>query len=93
MRSYENEDMAWQRLQDIQREAENRRLVEAGGPPDEGGLAGLIAEITWSFVHALGLKRRRTEVIAVEPPGQDWQASGRWTPGDGRGEPGLPAGD
>jgi hypothetical protein len=31
---YENEDVAWQRLQDVQREAENRRLIRAGGPPD-----------------------------------------------------------
>jgi hypothetical protein len=103
MRSYENEDIAWRRLQDVQREAENRRLIAAGGPPTAGGgVAGLIAELAWSFVHALGLAprwwardpgRRRTEVLAEEPPGHDWPASGWWTPGDGRGEPGLPAGD
>ena len=30
MYPYMNEDAAWQRLQDIQREMENRRLVAAG---------------------------------------------------------------
>jgi hypothetical protein len=29
-----NEDVAWQRLQDVQREAENRRLIASGGPAD-----------------------------------------------------------
>jgi hypothetical protein len=29
---YMNEDAAWQRLQDIQREMENRRLTAAGQP-------------------------------------------------------------
>jgi hypothetical protein len=29
-----NEDMAWQRVQDVQREAENRRLIASGGAPD-----------------------------------------------------------
>lgn len=32
MNLYYNEDMAWQRLQDTQREAENRRIVAGGGP-------------------------------------------------------------
>jgi hypothetical protein len=30
-----NEDVAWQRLQDVQREAENRRLIASGGPADQ----------------------------------------------------------
>jgi hypothetical protein len=58
MRSHENEDIAWQRLQDVQREAENRRLIKAGGPPTTGGVAGLIGEVAWGFVHALGLAPR-----------------------------------
>lgn len=32
MYPYVNEDVAWQRLQDIQREIENRRLMAAGQP-------------------------------------------------------------
>ena len=32
MNRYQNEDMAWLRLQDSQREAENRRLTAGGGP-------------------------------------------------------------
>jgi hypothetical protein len=31
-----NEDVAWQRLQDVQREAENRRLIASGGPANSG---------------------------------------------------------
>jgi hypothetical protein len=55
---HDNEDMAWRRLQDVQREAENRRLIAAGGPPTTGGGAGLIADVGWGFVHALGLAPR-----------------------------------
>lgn len=33
MNQYANEDMAWLRLQDLQREAENRRLVAKGRRP------------------------------------------------------------
>ena len=33
MYPFMNEDAAWQRLQDIQREMENRRLMAAGRPP------------------------------------------------------------
>ncbi len=58
MSRYGNEDMAWQRLLDAQREAENRRLIAAGGPPATRGLAGVIGEVAWSFVHALGLTPR-----------------------------------
>ena len=58
MSRYGNEDMAWQRLLDVQREAENRRLVASGGAPTVSGLAGVIAEVAYSFVHALGLAPR-----------------------------------
>jgi hypothetical protein len=61
MGRYENEEMAWQRVLDVQREAENRRLLNAGGSPATSGLAGLagvIADVTWSFVHAFGLAPR-----------------------------------
>jgi hypothetical protein len=33
MNQYVNEDMAWLRLQDVQREAENRRLTAGGRRP------------------------------------------------------------
>jgi hypothetical protein len=61
MGRYENEDMAWQRVLDVQREAENRRLLGAGGSPAMSGLAGMagvIADVTRSFVHAFGLAPR-----------------------------------
>ncbi len=32
MNGYYNEEMAWRQLQDLQREMENQRLVDGGGP-------------------------------------------------------------
>jgi len=40
MRSHMNEDLAWLRVQDMQREAENRRLV-AGSPRFMGAVSAL----------------------------------------------------
>ena len=37
MNRYQNEDVAWLRLQDMQREAENRRLTAAGGTSNPMG--------------------------------------------------------
>lgn len=35
MNPYVNEEVAWQHIQDLQREMENSRLVAAGNPPAE----------------------------------------------------------
>jgi hypothetical protein len=37
MNRYQNEDVAWLRLQDMQREAENRRLTAGGGTSNPVG--------------------------------------------------------
>jgi hypothetical protein len=74
MGRYENEEMAWQRVQDVQREAENRRLLDAGGSPalsGLSGLAGMIADVTWSFVHAFGLAPRWWAGDSAAPKPQD----------------------
>jgi hypothetical protein len=55
-----NEDVAWERLQDVQREAENRRLIASGGPTDTGPkprsaskrsflhrAAGVVEDVLW----------------------------------------------
>jgi hypothetical protein len=55
-----NEDVAWQRLQDVQREAENRRLIAAGGAAYTGPnprsvlkrsllrrVAGVLEDVLW----------------------------------------------
>ena len=55
---YGNEEIAWQRLLDAQREAENRRLLSAGGPALTVGLWRWIAGGIWGFTHALGLTPR-----------------------------------
>ena len=44
MNPYMNEDVAWQRLKDLQREAENRRLLAQGGSSEAG---------RWSVRHLL----------------------------------------
>jgi hypothetical protein len=46
MNAQYNEEMAWRRLQDMQREMENQRLVDAGGPPARAWLS-LLAERAW----------------------------------------------
>lgn len=50
-----NEEMAWRRLQDMQREVENQFLVGAGGPPLRSWLPRL-AERLWLVA---GLAARR----------------------------------
>jgi hypothetical protein len=35
MNPYVNEEVAWQHIQDLQREMENSRLMSAGNPPAE----------------------------------------------------------
>lgn len=50
-----NEEMAWRRLQDLQREMENHRMVDAGGPALRWWLPRL-AERAWLVA---GLASRR----------------------------------
>ncbi len=56
MNTYANEDLMWQRLKDIQAEAENRRLLGHGRPATMA-LVGLLARRAWWLA---GLAMRRT---------------------------------
>lgn len=55
MNSHYNEEMAWRRLQDMQREMENEFLVEAGGWPLRARLPRLAGRL-WLIA---GLAARR----------------------------------
>ena len=62
MNSRMNEDLAWLRVQDIQREAENRRLM-AGGPS-----LGVKAALGRLIVRILSVAQsRRTRPVAPSP--------------------------
>jgi hypothetical protein len=60
MNPYVNEDVMWQRLKDLQVEAENRRLY--GPPPGPTRLVRLLAQRAWLLA---GLAVRR-------PPRRTW---------------------
>ncbi len=49
MYPYLNEDAAWQRLKDLQREMENSRLMAEHGPAWLGRIAGEAAEFGWAL--------------------------------------------
>ena len=52
MYPYMNEDAAWQRLQDLQREIENSRLIAAGQP---GATFELLKQLAVRAWHLAGL--------------------------------------
>lgn len=56
MNPYANEEMAWQRLCDIQREMENSRLIAQGGVPALGRAIRLLGTRAWWLA---GLAMRR----------------------------------
>jgi len=56
MHPFMNEDAAWQRLQDIQREMENRRLMAAGQPDTTLEFFRWLAARAW---HLAGLAATR----------------------------------
>jgi hypothetical protein len=58
MNPYMNEDVMWQRLKDLQREAENSRLLAQQLGPGFLHLARLIISSAWGAIHALGLAPR-----------------------------------
>jgi len=58
-----NEDLAWMRVQDMQREAENRRLM--AGSPLFGALSALGRVILRSLANA---RSRRTATQSVARP-------------------------
>lgn len=75
---YYNEEMAWRHLQDLQREMENHRLVDAGGPALRWWLPKLARRI-WIVAGLASRRAPRWNPALVEP-----------VAGDGRGD--RPAG-
>ncbi len=57
MYQFNNEEAAWQRLQDIQREMENSRLIATYGVPKTAYVLRLLGERIWWIA---GLAMRRT---------------------------------
>jgi hypothetical protein len=68
MNPYANEDVMWQRLKDMQREAENSRLFVESTLPGLVRMAGLLAKRAW-WLGGLALRRapRRSALRVVEP--------------------------
>jgi hypothetical protein len=67
MYQYNNEEVAWQRLQDIQREVENSRLIATHGLPATVHLARLMGERIW-WLAGLAMRRspRRHRTARIE---------------------------
>lgn len=67
MNPYMNEDVMWQRLKDIQREVENRRLVGPRSLPSAWDLTKLLGKRVW-LIAGLAMRRppRRAPVQIVE---------------------------
>ena len=65
MNPYMNEEVMWQRVKDIQREAENRRLMEPRG----SWLLGLFSSLALSLGRSLGRSPR--SLVRSEPWPQD----------------------
>jgi hypothetical protein len=65
MYPYFNEEVAWQRLQDMQREMEYSRLLAHQGPPAVARLARYLGRRIWRLVAAEGPVRRQ-DTLAEE---------------------------
>ena len=65
MYPYMDEDVAWQRLLDLQREMENSRLLAQNGPPAVARLAKYLGGRIWRLVAAVRPVRRQ-EVLEEE---------------------------
>ena len=64
MNPFANEEIMWQRLKDLQREAENSRLLAQNAGPVFVRLLGLLTSPVRGAVHALGLAPRWWAVSA-----------------------------
>lgn len=53
---YSNEDLMWQRLKDLQAEADNRRLMRSGSGLGAGSLVKMLAQRAWLLA---GIAARR----------------------------------
>jgi hypothetical protein len=67
MNPYVNEEVMWQRLKDIQMEAENRRLLAQSSVPAVADLLRLLVRRAW-WIAGLAMRRppRRSPLRVVE---------------------------
>jgi hypothetical protein len=67
MNGYANEDMMWQRLKDLQLEAENRRLTAGNSLPAIWEMVALLGRRAW-WLAGLALRRspRRSPLRLIE---------------------------
>lgn len=66
MNGYYNEEMAWRHLQDLQREMENHRLVDGGGPALSWWLPRLATRI-WVLAGLASRRAPRWNPAVVKP--------------------------
>jgi hypothetical protein len=71
MNPYLNEDVMWQRLKDIQREAENRRLIAQSRLPRRAQMAGLLARRAWWLAGLASRRPPRRSAMRLVDPGSD----------------------
>jgi hypothetical protein len=65
MYPYLNEDAAWQRLQDMQREMENRRLMAAGRPHVTLGTIRQLAARAWLLAGLAAMRPPRRRPASI----------------------------
>jgi hypothetical protein len=63
MHPYMNEDAAWQRFQDMQREMDNRRLLAAGRPSVTLEILRRLAARAWLWRDEMRPPRRRPTTV------------------------------
>jgi hypothetical protein len=69
---YENEEVMWQRLKDVQREAENRRLY--GAAPSLRQVVRLLASRAW-LLAGLAMRRPPRPTWVDKPAARDSKAA------------------
>jgi hypothetical protein len=66
MHQFMNEDQAWQRLQDIQREMENRRLMAAGRPHAAFETIRRLAARAWLLAGLAAMRPPRRRPASIQ---------------------------
>ncbi len=70
MHQYMNEDEAWRRLQDIQREMENRRLLAAGRPHATLETIRQLAARAWLLAGLAAMRPPRRRPASIRRDGE-----------------------
>lgn len=69
MHQFMNEDEAWRRLQDIQREMENRRLMAAGQPNATFETIKQLAARVWVLARLAAVRPNRRRPATIREDG------------------------